>query len=152
MGTLIPFLAVIGLFLVYLEFFIPSGFLAIIAACLFILSIVLLGLNTTWSGWTIGFCFLILISIWMVVHLALKKVKKQVSLKNDQEGFQASQYDVSCIGKEGIAFSDLKPSGYVMIEDKQIQAFSETGYISKGSPVVVLGGRGANLIVKRKEL
>lgn len=151
MGALISLLVVVGLALIYLEFFIPSGLLGVVAAILLITSIIMFGLETSWSAWTAGFGLIILAFTLMVCRLALRKVKKKVSLKNDQQGFQASTYDANLIGKEGVAMSDLKPSGHIMVGEKQVQALSETGYIVKGTTVVVVGGRGSHLIIKRKE-
>lgn len=151
MGALSTLLACVGLVLVFCEFFIPSGLFALVAAGAFIGSIVLFGQEGLGWEWTALYTFGLFIVYVGVSFFALWRVKKDISLKTDQTGYLASTFDETLIGREGIVLSDLRPSGHILIEEKQIQAFSETGYLSKGTLVVVVGGRGANLIVRRKK-
>jgi len=148
MGALISLFIGIGLILVFLEFFMPSGLLAFIAALLFISGITVFGFYTSSPTWTVVLTFVVLGLIWIDCRFALSRVRKNVLLKNDQQGFQASSYDPDLIGKEGVALTDLKPMGHIFIEDERAQALSEAGYISKGMPVTVIRGRGAYLIVR----
>ena len=142
--------ALIGLFLVYLEFFFPSGILGVLAAAALIASIVVFIFQGHAWGWSATYSIALLIATGFVCKLALSKVKKKVSLNDDQEHFVAVSYDEKLIGKEGIVLSDLKPSGHILIEGKRLSAFSENGYISKDTPVIVLSGRGSMLIVKQR--
>lgn len=95
-------------------------------------------------------CGTLIVGCVLIGLIARRMVRKFV-LTSDQQGFQASTYDTDLIGKEGMAFSDLKPSGHIMVEERLVQALSETGYIVKGIPIVIVGGKGANFIVKQKE-
>ena len=52
------------------------------------------------------------------------------------------------MGKEGMAVTELKTAGHVLIEKKHYQAISEGRFIAKDASIVVMGGRGAYLIVK----
>jgi len=45
--------------------------------------------------------------------------------------------------------TDLKPGGYILVEGKQHQALSNTGYIVKGKEVKIIGGQEESLIVKQ---
>ena len=58
-------------------------------------------------------------------------------------------FDAALVGRQGKALSDLKPSGHIMLGQDRHQAVSQAGYIEKGTPIEVIGGRGAYLIVKR---
>lgn len=149
MGALISLFISLGLILVFLEFFMPSGLLGSIAALLFFSGITVFWFYTTSPTWTVLLLFLVLGLIWIDCRFALSRVRKSILLKEDHQGFQASTYDPDLIGREGVALTDLKPSGHIVIEDEKFQALSETGYISKGAPVTVIRGRGAYLIVKR---
>lgn len=95
----------------------------------------------------------LIIAVYLVVKFALWRVKATkeqgtIYLDTDQEGFQASLFPKELVGKTGYAATDLKPSGHIFIEDRTFQALSKTGYIDKGTPVQILGGRGSHLIVK----
>jgi membrane-bound serine protease (ClpP class) len=111
------------------------------------------------SGYPVWAFFIFLpvvvVSLVLVIRLALWGItktgqKNTIMLEDDQTGFVASSFDKELIGKEGVADTDLKPSGKILLEDKEYQAVSEMGYINKGTPVKVLRGEGAHLIVKEK--
>lgn len=80
----------------------------------------------------------------------LKKSAKDNTfyLQQDQEGFQASTFNDSLIGKTGQSVSDLGPSGFVVVGGNRYQATARSGYIDKGREITVIGGEGAHLIVK----
>jgi membrane-bound serine protease (ClpP class) len=147
--NLILTFALVGLFLIYLEFFFLSGILGVCAAASLIASIVFFVFQGHAWGWMALYSASLLVATGFVCKLALSKVKKKVALHQDQENFVASSYDASLIGKEGIVLSDLKPSGHILVEEIRAAAFSETGYISKDTHIIVTGGRGAMLIVKQ---
>lgn len=53
------------------------------------------------------------------------------------------------IGKQGTAFTDLRPSGKVEIEDETYDAKSEVGFISRGEKVKVIDYRSGQLYVMK---
>jgi membrane-bound ClpP family serine protease len=142
-------LALIGLLLVFLEFFLPSGILGVAAAGVLIGSIVSFAFLGSGTGWIIFYMILLLLLVALTCWAGLSRVRNKVSLQADQKGFQASSFEAAYIGKTGVVFTDLRPSGHILIEGKQLQAWSETGYLDKDCPVVVICGRGAYLIVKK---
>ena len=92
----------------------------------------------------------------LTIKLALYRIKKNrhkntIYANQDQEGFIASSYNKTLIGKIGTAESDLKPSGHVLIQGKREQAVSQGTYIKKGEKVIVVTGEGARLIVRKEE-
>jgi membrane-bound ClpP family serine protease len=152
--TLPILLVIAGLLLIYFEFFLPGGIMGIFGAMLMIAGVILLA-TTGVSPFTL-FIFVALsaLLLFFTIKFALIRVKKTGSkgtmfLNDDQTGYYASKYNKELVEKEGIASSDLKPSGYIKIEDNIYQAVSKTGYIEKGSPIKVIGGRGAYLICKQ---
>ncbi|MBN2175371.1 MAG: nodulation protein NfeD [Bacteroidales bacterium] len=77
-------------------------------------------------------------------HLALDSTQQ----KND--GFTSSDNIYSTmIGKEGVAYTILRPSGKVLIENDVFDATAEAGYIDKDSPIKVTGYQTSQLIVKK---
>jgi membrane-bound serine protease (ClpP class) len=144
-----PFvLGFFGLLLIFLEFFVPGSILAT-------LGILLLTGSLIWtaflfSAFIIIFYFVLLIFLTMLtVRFALYKVRqKKVLSEGDLEGVVSSCFDVSLIDKLGIVETNLRPSGYVKIEGKRVQAMSENGFITKGKKVIVVSGCRSYLIVK----
>ncbi|MCB1110581.1 MAG: serine protease [Chlamydiia bacterium] len=140
----------LGLVLIYLEFFVPGGILGTLGGVAFILSAILFAWEAghLWMG--VVFIGVMVCLLLVSIRLALWKLKKKPALfaSDAQSGYVASSYDASLIGKEGEALTDLKPSGHIMVEGERYQAVSESRYIKKGEPVKIIGGEGARLICK----
>lgn len=56
------------------------------------------------------------------------------------------------VGKEGTAYTDLRPSGTAEIEDERIDVVTQGEYILSGSKVVVSKTEGSKVIVKEKKV
>jgi membrane-bound serine protease (ClpP class) len=146
-------LALTGLFLIFLEFFLPGGIMAIGGSVLLLASLFVFHMAQPKISYFILYLFSLLGAVSVVVRFALWRVrstakKGTIFLASDQEGFQASVYPKELIGKTGLAATDLKPSGHIWIEDRTFQALSQAGYIDKGTPIQILGGHGSHLIVQ----
>ena len=150
-----PFvLLAIGFLLLFLEFFLPGGVIGI-SAILFILgSLVAFVLEGHSPLLSLLYFVFVTASIAFFIRWILYAIKKTgpkntIMLDSNQEGFVASHFDKSLIGKEGIALTDLKPAGKILVEGKEVQALSELGYISRSLKIQVVGGKGNHLVVKR---
>lgn len=55
----------------------------------------------------------------------------------------------SVVGREGIAVTTLAPSGYVLVEGRRYEAFSQSGLIPRDAPVAVVGIDNFRLIVSQ---
>lgn len=143
----------LGLSLVFLEFYLPGAVAASLGAILLLSSLFLTCKSST-PLFSLGYFIFILLSICLVIYIALKSIQAKrnaLYLEADQQGYVACSYEQNLIGEEGSALTDLKPSGHIEIAGKRYQALSEIGYVVKGSAILVVGGRGANLIIKKKE-
>ena len=69
-----------------------------------------------------------------------------------EDGFVAADVNKlnSYLGKDGIAQTDLRPAGKILIENEWLDAQSDGEFIPKGSPVLVTTVSGAYLIVELK--
>ena len=149
-----PFLLwALGLLLVFLEFYLPGAILGICGGALIFFSILLFARNGASPLLIAVYIFAVINSVALVIKFALWKIRTakpdySIYSSKDQAGYVASGYDRNAIGKTGVVLSDLKPGGYILIEGKQHQALSQSGYIIKGSQVKVIGGEGESLIVK----
>ena len=148
---LVVFLALIGFTLVFLEFFLPGMIFALVGCASLLGSIVIFFLSHS-AVWIILYILCVLLLLLAICKTALwwiqkTKEKNQFFLGNNQEGYVASQFDQTAVGKQGVAWTELKPSGYVLIEGKQQQALCESGYAAPGTIVTVVGGKGGYLLV-----
>lgn len=148
----------VGLLMIFLEFYLPGGIMGTLGTVVVLASIVVfamqydspLAIILYTIGTIVSTVLLFKFALWRIRHA---KPERSIYSEGDQEGYVASAYDASTIGKMGIVQSDLKPGGHVLVEGKKHGAISKSGYITKGSEVMVLDGEGESLIVKhyRKE-
>ena len=144
-----PFvLGFFGLVLVFLEFFVPGGILAVLGSLCLVGSLIWTALS--FSMLTVLVYFVIaLVAFVFTVRFALYKVKqKHISLESDFEGSTANVFDASLINEAGVVLSDLKPSGFIKVNNQRVQAVSECGFIKKGKKITVTNGKSSYLIVK----
>jgi membrane-bound ClpP family serine protease len=62
----------------------------------------------------------------------------------------ASVAEQDIIGQHGEASTPLNPSGFVIIKGQQYEAFSQDGYLPKGTDLQVTGMDNFHLVVRRK--
>lgn len=145
-----PFLILLlGLAMIFLEFYLPGAIMGTIGAVLVFVSMIVFIQQTTSMLAIILYILGVIAAIAFIIKFALWKIPRSgFYSKDDQEGYVASTFDKNAIGKEGTVISDLKPGGYILIDGDQHQALSQSGYIERGSKVLVLDGEGESLIVK----
>ena len=152
---LISGLAVLGLGLLFLEFFLPGIILGILGFASLLGSMYLFARDLP-LGWSVLYAiFLVVcgIGVCRFSLLCLKRSRKETGLYhvNDQEGFLASTHaDPSLIGKEGSVSTELKPAGHVIVDGKLYHATSQSGFLSKNTVIDVVDVKGAYLIVRGK--
>jgi len=73
------------------------------------------------------------------------------ALTDTQESAQGYSVNISSkdlIGKKGVAYTVLRPSGKVLIDDQVYDAFTRGDYVQKGETIEVIGTEGITLKVK----
>lgn len=152
-------LLAIGLILIFIEFYLPGAVIGI-AGGLFVLASIIIFATQTQSAIAVAayICATILCLVYLI-KFALWRIRstkpdKSIYSDHSQNGYVASKFDKTAIGKKGVVLSDLKPGGYIIVEGKQHQAISISGYIVKGTEVEIIGGEEESLIVKltKKEM
>ncbi len=78
------------------------------------------------------------------------KIALEYELKSE-EGFTSSFIANDMIGKVGKAYTVLRPSGKVLIEDEVYDAYTRGGYLKKDTDIVVINDEGTTLKVKEFE-
>lgn len=146
-------LVVLGLFFVLLEFYMPGAIMAIIGTVMLLTSIALFAELTESFPWTLLFIIGLGAALFFLIKYTVRYIPKanprySIYSNKDQEGYVASHYDVKAIGKKGRVVADLKPGGYILVDGSKQAAISESGYISRGAEIIVIGGEGESLLVK----
>lgn len=156
---------VLGLILIIAEVFvIPSFGIAGISGIIFVVTGLTLSLlnNTDFNfegvstkevgeasltvliGLGLGFVLM----LWLSNKIGTKGMFRKVALHKDLEESHSSPSLVSLIGKEGIAFTVLRPSGKVMIENELYDGVSDLGFIEKGTKVKIVRFENAQVYVE----
>ena len=158
----------VGVILIALEVFVIPGFgvAGIAGIILSVGSLVMIMLNndnldfglidgdkivmavTTTLGAMLGSIILMLFG---GSRLANSRVFARVALKDTQsreEGYTSSFNPKSFIGRRGTAYTVLRPSGKIMIDEQLYDAYTPGGYIEQGSEIEVIDDQGTSLKVK----
>jgi membrane-bound ClpP family serine protease len=56
------------------------------------------------------------------------------------------------VGKAAEALTTLAPSGYVLVEGRRYEAFSQSGHVARGEQLLVAGFDNLRLIVTKKQI
>ncbi|MFY0601526.1 MAG: nodulation protein NfeD [Cyclobacteriaceae bacterium] len=160
----------VGILLIALEIFVIPGFgvAGIMGLTLTLGSLVLVMLNNDMFDFSfvageeiflavittlLGLVGAIIVMALGGVRFANSKVFQRISLEDTQEtdkGFSSSFYKTkSLIGKTGKAYTILRPSGRVEIEDELYDAYTRGEYIEEGSEITVISDEGTSLKVKK---
>ncbi len=161
----------VGVVLIIAEvFFIPGfGVAGIAGITLTVFSMVLIMLNNdffnfefvplgdimvaafaTIGGLTGG----ILLLFFGGARLTKTKAFQRIALGDTQDvkdGYSVNTFNESLLNKRGTAYTILRPSGKVMIEEQIYDAFTRGDFIEKGDTIEVIGTEGVTLKVKKVE-
>lgn len=161
---------VIGLLLVALEVFVIPGFgIAGISGILFIvvgLTLAMIdnvGFDFTWVSTTkiVVALTTVLVSvstsvvggIFFLPAIIKRSPIKGIVLEDEQDvsrGFVSSTSEYAeLVGKTGVCYTDLRPSGKVEIDQELYDAASAEGFVEKGTPVEVIKYQGAQLFIRK---
>jgi membrane-bound serine protease (ClpP class) len=158
-------LFVIGVFLLLIEIFVIPGFgvTGICGIFLIVAGLVLSlldNVNFNFEGVSSkdsGRAVLIVLSgvilgmagmIAMSGRIGKKGLFRRISLNTDLENALPPTVLTGLVGKTGVAYTVLRPSGKVMIEGEIYDGVSETGFIEKGTNVQVVRFENAQVYVE----
>lgn len=85
------------------------------------------------------------------VRLTTTNMFKKIALQTEMTrelGYTSNFKKGSFTGKQGVAFTILRPSGKVMIDGELYDAYTRGNYIEKDTPVEVISDEGTSLKVK----
>ncbi len=164
-------LFILGVVLVLLEIFVIPGFgitglmglLCIIVGLA--LSMVMnnfFDLTVTGSEQISGAFILVITSMVMAIVLSVilgrsifkSRAFKRLVLQDEQQsdqGYVAGRTANELAGKEGVARTDMRPSGKIEVEGKRYDAIALDGYLAKGTPVYVEKNENYNVFVREKK-
>ncbi|MFK7852393.1 MAG: NfeD family protein [Akkermansiaceae bacterium] len=154
--SLIALLFSLGIILLAFEVMIPGGILGLAGGILLFTGCVLAFTTLGTAEGTLAI-FITVAAAGTVFYVQFKilpntKMGKRFFLDESVEGSStALKKDAQdLIGKTATSVTVLSPSGYVKIDGKQYEAFSESGQIPKNTELQVTDANSFQLIVKSK--
>mgnify|MGYP000978061485 CR=1 FL=1 len=149
-------LFIVGLILLIVELMIPGFGLPGISGIIFVIIGVILAMDSVSNAiFSISIAIIIttIVGIILVKRGFESKLFKSIVLDNKHEkekGYISSETrNHGLINKNGIAASDLKPSGFIDIDGERFDSLSDDGYIPKGTAIVITRIEGSKIFVRR---
>ncbi|HNV29814.1 MAG TPA: NfeD family protein [Cyclobacteriaceae bacterium] len=159
----------VGVILIIAEVFIIPGFgvAGIAGISLTVVSLVLIMLNNDFFNFEFvplgdiivasfatigGLAGGILLLFFGGAKLSQTKAFQRIALGDTQEvkdGYSVNTFNANLLGQKGKAFTILRPSGKVIIDEQIYDAFTRGDFIEKGEPIEVIGTEGVTLKVKK---
>ncbi len=145
-----------GFVLIAAEIFIPGGILGVVGV-LALMSAGVLGFSV--FGMAGGLISAIGLLIGGTVFLALwvkycptSFFGRWFTLKEDGRDFKSYDNHLDALlGQSGVAHTDLRPAGIVVIGTQKIDVLSEAGFVTKGTAVKVIQVAGNRVVVRATE-
>jgi membrane-bound ClpP family serine protease len=149
-------LFIAGFVLIGIEMIVPGFSVPGITGIVCLVVGIFLVADTVVEGAIITIIILTLLGIMLAVILGILskgRLKSPIILKEDQKkdkGYISSSDLNYLLGKEGIASTDLRPTGTGNFDGIEFDVISEGKYISKDTKLVIYKVQGSKLIVKMK--
>lgn len=148
-------LLVAAMLLCFLEVFIPSmGIITLIAVCCAAGSCY--AAFREGPGLGVGFIVLNALGMGGAFVVAFKVLPKS-PLAHKKTAVEDSTYQPvesleSLDGASGVAFTDLRPGGTALINDRKVDVVAEGGYIDEGTRIKVLKVEGTKVVVRKESV
>ena len=149
MGQLgIIFLYVIGMALAIAEVFLPGAVMGLIGLVCVLASIYLAFQQESIAlGWSL--VGITIAAIPVLVILWVKVLNRVFAIKQTQEGYTSAQVELKAlVGQEGVALTQLRPSGMARFADEKVDVVSEGEVIERGSRVRVIEVESNRVVVR----
>lgn len=156
LSMLAMILFIAGFVLLGIEMVVPGFSVPGVSGIICLIAGVFLAADSIQEGVIITLAVLALLGIMFAVILWLLskgKLKSPLILKEEQkteQGYLSSRDLEYLLGKEGIAVTDLRPSGMGDFDGITLDVITGGTYILKGTPLVIEKVKGSRLIVKEK--
>lgn len=144
-----------GMLLLLSEMIIPGGILGIVGSIMLFIAIFvgfsvfgptggILSAIAIVGGSVVGFL------LWMKL-LPYTRIGKTLTLTKSGEKFKATEDYHELIGLKGIAQTDLRPAGFIILNEKRLDVISENDWIEDGSEVEIVRIEGNRIVVRQSE-
>jgi membrane-bound serine protease (ClpP class) len=148
-------LFVTGLILLVIEGMIPGFGLPGISGIILVVAGTILAMESLSTAILSLSIAIIITTIATIILLKLgfrSKVFNKVILtthQKDEKGYLSVDSKDEYLNKEGLTVSELRPTGFIEIDGKRLDALSEEGFIPRKIPIKVVRVEGSKIFVRR---
>lgn len=148
-------LFIVGLGLLVIEGIVPGFGLPGIGGIVFILTGVALAMDSLSAALlslSIAIIITTLVAIVMVKLGFKSKLLGKITLTNkleSEKGYLSTNTMSALINLEGTSLTELRPSGFIIIDSQKYDALAESGYIPKDTAIKVVKVEGSKIFVRR---
>lgn len=149
-------LLIAGFILVGIEMVLPGFSVPGISGIICLIAGVFVLADSIMEAAIITIAVLAVLGILMAVILNLLsrgKIKTPIVLEEEQgktEGYLSSNDLNYLLGRQGMAATDLRPTGVGVFDDVKIDVISQGDYISKDTEITIIKVEGSKLVVRKK--
>jgi len=145
-------LFVVGLGLLVIEGIVPGFGLPGIGGIIFMLTGVALAmesLSAALLSLSIAIIITTLVAIVMVKLGFKSKLLGKIVLSSSEKDYLSTNTMTALMDLEGISLTELRPSGFIIIDSQKYDALAESGYIPENTPIKVVKVEGSKIFVRR---
>lgn len=146
---------VAGLILIGAEIFVPGGILGAMGAVALLVAIVSGFIAFPAFGAYIALGIVLLVGAVFVLWIKIfpkTSIGRRMTVSNDLSEFKATAAGLDdLVGLEGETMSDLRPSGFAIINGKRVDVITLGGMVSKGDSIRVIDVESNRVVVRRIE-
>ncbi len=151
--TVIITLILLGTAAILLELFLPGGIIGVVGSLCLLAAIILTFKDYgTSAGMAVTVGVLIMTSLalyfWMKNFDRLPWMKSLI-LTQTVEKATLPDKNHDLLDKTGETLTDLGPSGKAFIENRKLDVMAESGYIDRGTPIVVVHADASKIVVRK---
>ncbi|MDF1826622.1 MAG: NfeD family protein [Verrucomicrobiales bacterium] len=148
--TLIIILIAVGLLAVLAELVLPGGLLGIVGALCLVGAVITTFIEYGPTAGVVALVLLLILGIatlgWWMKYFHRLPGTKQLIL-NEESGKNPEDRN-RLVGQNGVALTDLVPSGHARIDGDKHDVMAEAESIPKGASIIVVSRRGPSLMVR----
>ncbi|CAM3116367.1 nodulation protein NfeD [Filibacter tadaridae] len=147
-------LFIIGIILIFAEFFLPGGIAGIAGSVAIVGSIILAGGNPMYMAISVLIAIAIAVTGMVVImkffgrklHLLNKVVLMDST--DTESGYVSNVNRVELLGRLAKTSTPLRPAGAIELDGERIDVVSEGSYIDKGKSVIIVKVEGSRIVVR----
>ena len=149
----IIFLLVVGMILVIVEVFLPSGLFGLAGGGCVAAGVAMTyyDYGATVGTWLLGGVILatfVGLIVW-IKYFPRTPTGRRMMLDSTSGNVAPAEAYAAFVGKRGVARSNLRPAGIAEVEGRRLDVMSEGGIIAPGSEVQVVAVDGTKIVVRK---